>query len=69
MIDLFLIFDKDRSNFIDDCELSQILQLSNLYQSKSEIDAKVTEILNLIDSNGNNQIEYEEFAMLAYKFD
>lgn len=69
VIDLFLIFDKDRSNFIDDVELSQILQLSGFFEDAAILDAKVEDILNLVDSNGNRMIEYEEFAMLAYKFD
>lgn len=65
VIDLFLIFDKDRSNFIDDIELSQILQLSNLFEDNATLEAKVEEILKLVDSNNNRMIEYEEFAMLS----
>lgn len=65
MIDLFLIFDKDRSNFIDDIELCQILQLSNLFKDSTSLEAKVEDILALVDSNNNRMIEYEEFAMLS----
>lgn len=57
VIDLFLIFDKDRSNFIDDVELSQILQLSGFFEDAAILDAKVEDILNLVDSNGNRMIE------------
>ncbi|XBW38193.1 hypothetical protein QEN19_003785 [Hanseniaspora menglaensis] len=56
----FTLFDKDNNGTISKQELSTVMRSLGLSPSEQE----VTDLMNEIDLNGNNSIEFSEFLTL-----
>ena len=56
--EIFDYFDRDKSGAIDSDEFRSLLQAMDAYESDDELQIG----LSIIDTNGNGQIEYDEFA-------
>jgi|GEM_PF-2234637 len=57
----FDIFDRDGSGSIETEELSKVLEALGQKVTESQLE----EIVNALDSNGDGQINFEEFSSLS----
>jgi len=60
----FMMFDKDKKGYIHTSQVGQILR--TMGQAFEERDLK--QLIKEFDSDGSNQIEFEEFAALVARF-
>jgi Ca2+-binding EF-hand superfamily protein len=62
LMEIFLSFDEDDSGFLDQKEFEKFLSTCKL-----KLDAKTIELIwDIFDSDGNGEMEYEEFLWFVY---